>query len=179
MVIPNGPSSPGGALRGVRVKARVSPWRKTSRMAGWSRLAVVARRMSSNPAISLSFNESTMSPGNTPTACAGEPAATSVTSTRFGSGAANFQAAEKASTPRARLATGPARSTTARVKTGDPARPPDTLGSSSPAGRTKPPRGKALTVNRVPAAVKRVKSRGGNPIPNSVTRTPRQRAATK
>src|SRR5690606_9120595 len=59
------------------------------------------------------------------------------------------------------------------------AKPPGTDGSSSPAGRTKPPSGIQFSEYTVPFRSNSFTARGGKPMPNSSPRISKRRGAKK
>ncbi len=139
--IPSGPSVAGSyspAARGVTGSVSRSPSRSTSRSTAvparsYTVLTSVPEVMTRRPSTSK-----TMSPGWRPATSAGEPG---LTASIWMAGAPSTRASQNRKSAAMKFMPAPAASTNSRTRFDAADRPPGTLGSSSPAGRTKPPTG--------------------------------------
>jgi hypothetical protein len=138
--MPSAPSvaasySPG--RRGRTVSVNVSSSRRTSKsIVSPARSATAAMRADESRTVSPSTCR-TMSPTRSPPSAAGEPG---LTLAIWAEGVKRMASQKKRMADR-KLAPAPAASTNSRTRLGAELSPPGTSGSSSPAGRTKPPTG--------------------------------------
>jgi hypothetical protein len=127
-----------------------------------------------------SSTRSTRSPGASPAAAAGDPGSTYGTVTPIAGSPVRVMPVKITKASRKFIATPATRIRAltpmpwAANERGSSASPP-----SSPSILTKPPMGSQLRLRTVPPLSCSTLARGGNPIPNSRTRTPASRATTK